>query len=93
MEKDDKGSTMIRMGVSGWMFLLVPAYPGCPGSKAVKRSLYLCKDCYFRFDVNHMQITYAKAKVIWYPALCLDYSEYVYVYMSEICFGFIVVML
>jgi len=22
------------------MFLLVPAYPGCPGSKAVKRSLY-----------------------------------------------------
>ena len=39
MEKDDKGSTMIWMGVSGWMFLLVPAYPGCPGSKAVKRSL------------------------------------------------------
>jgi len=24
------------------MFLLVPAYPGCPGSKAVKRSLLLC---------------------------------------------------
>ena len=23
------------------MFLLVPAYPGCPGSKAVKRSLFL----------------------------------------------------
>jgi len=41
MEKDDKGSTMFRMGVSGWMFLLVPAYPGCPGSKAVKRSLLL----------------------------------------------------
>ena len=39
MEKDDKESTMIWMGVSGWMFLLVPAYPGCPGSKAVKRSL------------------------------------------------------
>ena len=29
------------LGVSGWMFLLVPAYPGCPGSKAVKRSLSL----------------------------------------------------
>jgi len=41
MEKDDKGSTMIRMGVSGWMFLLVPAYLGCPRSKAVKRSLLL----------------------------------------------------
>ena len=33
MEKGDKGSTMIRMGVSGWMFLLVPAYPGCPRIK------------------------------------------------------------
>jgi len=41
MEKGDKGSTLIRMGVSGWMFLLVPAYLGCPGSKAVKRSLFL----------------------------------------------------
>jgi len=41
MEKDDKGSTLIRLGVSGWGFLLVPAYPGCPGSKAVKRSLLL----------------------------------------------------
>jgi len=39
MEKGDKGTTMIRTGVSGWMFLLVPAYPGCPGSKAVKRLL------------------------------------------------------
>jgi len=34
-------STLIRIGVSGWKFLLVPAYPGCPGSKAVKRSLLL----------------------------------------------------
>ena len=41
MEKDDKGSMMIRMGVSGWMFLLVPAYPGCPRSKDVKWSLLL----------------------------------------------------
>jgi len=41
MEKDDKGSTLIRIGGSGWEFLLVPAYPGCPGSKAVKRSLLL----------------------------------------------------
>jgi len=41
MEKDDKGSTLIRIGVSVGKFLLVPAYPGCPGSKAVKRSLLL----------------------------------------------------
>ena len=49
MEKDDKGSTLIRIGVSGWKFLLVPADPGCPGSKAVKRSLLLSvTDQWFR---------------------------------------------
>ena len=37
MEEDDKGYPMIRMGVSGLMFLVVPAYPGSPGQKAVKR--------------------------------------------------------
>jgi len=37
MEEGDKGCPMIRTGVSGWMFLLVPAYPGSPGRKAVKR--------------------------------------------------------
>ena len=31
----------IRMGVSGWMFLLVPAYRGCPGQTAVKWLLLL----------------------------------------------------
>jgi len=44
MEEDDKGCPMIRMGVSGWVFLLVPDYPGCPGPKAVKR---LCMYVYF----------------------------------------------
>ena len=29
------------------MFLLVPAYPGCPGSKAVKRSLLLLFYAFF----------------------------------------------
>ena len=41
MEKGDKGSTLTRMGVSGWMFLLVPAYLGCPGQTAVKWLLLL----------------------------------------------------
>ena len=36
-----KGSTLTRMGVSGCMFLLVPAYPGCPGQTAVKWLLLL----------------------------------------------------
>jgi len=39
MEEVDKGCPMIRMSVSGWVFLLVPAHPGCPGPKAVK---WLC---------------------------------------------------
>jgi len=37
MEEDDEGCPMIRLGVSGWMFLLVQAYPGSPGQNAVKR--------------------------------------------------------
>jgi len=47
MEEDDKGCPMIRMGVSGWVFLLVPAYPGCPGPKAVQR-LCVCVFCSLR---------------------------------------------
>ena len=37
MDEDDNGCPMIRMGVSGWMFLLIPAFPGSPRQKAVKR--------------------------------------------------------
>jgi len=33
------------------MFLLVPAYPGCPGSKAVKRSLlFVLQHCTEKFQ-------------------------------------------
>jgi len=45
MEEVDKGCPMIRMGVSGWMFLLVPAYPGSPGSKAIKRLCVRVRVC------------------------------------------------
>jgi len=31
----------VSLIMRGRLFLLVPAYPGCPGSKAVKRSLLL----------------------------------------------------
>jgi len=38
------------------MFLLVPAYPGCPGSKAVKRSLLLFTAVDMVVDVDeHVQ--------------------------------------
>jgi len=36
------------MGVSGWVFLLVPAYPGSPGPTAVKR---LCVCVFHLFEV------------------------------------------
>ena len=51
-EEDDKGCPMIRIGVSGWVFLLVLAYPGCPGPKAVKR---LCVCVYITVDVMNIQ--------------------------------------
>jgi len=37
MEEVDKGCPMIRMGVRVNVFFLVPAHPGSPGQKAVKR--------------------------------------------------------
>ena len=39
MEEVDKGCPMITMGVSEWMFLLIPAYPSSPGQKAFE---WLC---------------------------------------------------
>jgi len=39
MEKADKGWLMIRIGVSGGMFLLVLAHPGSLGQRAIKRLL------------------------------------------------------
>jgi len=49
MEEVDKGCPMIRMGVSGCVFLLAPAYPGCPGPKAVKR---LCVRAYWIYSTS-----------------------------------------
>ena len=42
MEELDKGCPITRMGVGVWVFLLVPAYPGSPGSTAVKRLCVVC---------------------------------------------------
>ena len=49
------------------MSLLVPAYPGCPGSKAVKRSLLLAKfeDLVSLFIADHVKSTL--------PSDCLKY--------------------
>ena len=57
---------MIRMGVSGWMFLLVPpyAYLGIPGSKAAKRLCVracVCVCCCPRNPQNLCQSFHLKA--------------------------------
>ena len=39
MEEVDTGCLKITMGVSGWIFLLVPAHLGSPGQRAIK---WLC---------------------------------------------------
>ena len=36
VDEVDEECLMIRLGVSGWMFLLVPAHPDSPGQRAVK---------------------------------------------------------
>jgi len=41
MEEAAKGWLMIRTGVSGCIFLLVPANPGSPRQRAVKQLLLL----------------------------------------------------
>ena len=64
MEKGDKRSTMMRMGVSGWMFLLVPAYPGCPGSKAVKRSSLLL--LLYPYPLKTIRIRILSVVLLWY---------------------------
>ena len=51
MEEDDKGCPMIRMGVSGWVLLQVPAYPGSPGPKAIKRlCVCVCVHSHMAYD-------------------------------------------
>ena len=50
MEEGDEWCPMNRMGVSGWVFLLVPSYPGCPGPKGVKQ---LCM--WFGVWLNYFQ--------------------------------------
>jgi len=44
------------------MFLLVPAYPGCPGSKAVKRSLLLLVVVIKRNNVSQTSAKFRKVQ-------------------------------
>jgi len=47
MDETDKGLLMTMIGVSGLMFLLVPAHPGCPGQnpESHKTAVCVCAGC------------------------------------------------
>ena len=57
------------------MFLLVPAYPGCPGSKAVKRSLLLLQ--FFAFIVF---VLFCRSIVL--------YLVYFFIFAFFLCFSY-----
>jgi len=59
MEEANKDWMMIRM-VGGSVFLLVPAHPGSPGQRAVKR-LLLFTSTY----IIQLQILMSLARAIW----------------------------
>ena len=52
------GWLMTTMSVSGWMFLLVPAHPGCPGQIPQSRKTVLCVyvfyQCYCVWNAKHL---------------------------------------
>jgi len=57
------------------MFLLVPAYPGCPGSKAVKRSLLLLL-CADGFRLCGVMVQYVVGLAIYSRAHYFDFQPF-----------------
>jgi len=70
------GSTLTRMGVSGWMFLLVPAYLGCPGQTAVKWLLLLLLNIYIIYRVLWICIWYNNSMAVW-MVFCVSYVHWI----------------
>ena len=69
MEEDDKGCLMIRMGVSWWVFLLVPAYPGCPDQRPLNGCVCVCvcvsvTVCYPHYAVS-VSCDYVFISLLW----------------------------
>jgi len=46
MDEADKRRLMTTIGVSGRMFLLVPAHPGCSGQNPESRKMVVCMCVY-----------------------------------------------
>jgi len=45
---------MIRIGVSGWMFLLVLVHPGCPAQYPEKRKTVVCLHTMTPYSTRHL---------------------------------------
>jgi len=61
MEEVDKGYLTNRVGVSVWMFLLVPAYLGSPGQRAVKQ-LCVCVCVYEGMTSNGVYLSIDRSR-------------------------------
>jgi len=49
MKEADKGRLMMTIGVSGWIFLLVPAHPRCPRQNPQSCKTVVCECLYSAF--------------------------------------------
>ena len=60
---------MSRRGVSKWMFLLVPAHPGRPGQRAVKRSrVCVCVATTYVVNKDYHSVQRAEvSQLLWIP--------------------------
>jgi len=72
MEEADKDWMLIRM-VGGWVFLLVPAHPGSPGQRAVKRLLLLLLLLSYVIILQVKYNHYSNIIYIWLTLLRLPY--------------------
>jgi len=60
------GYLMTAMGVSGWMFLLVPAHPGCPGQNPKSHKTVVCMYvCMYVSDTKTDVIYFTQIKCYW----------------------------
>jgi len=88
MEEADKEWLVTMVSVIGWMFLLVPAYPDCPGQNPESRKTVVCVCVIFiEYEVAHicnrMQLTTAHTP--W--SRCYDCHVHVRVQLPVIAIG------
>jgi len=79
MEEADKGRLMTTIGVSGWMFLLVPAHPDCTGQDPESRKMVVCVYYYYYYYYRFttLWILSWTMRVSWYQKpICIYWSKW-----------------